>query len=368
MSRFAAIGAGQHFELDAKLLGEQLAAEVEKRFWAKLRSREKPTSRLTNRASSLGDACLRRMVLWRTRGEEAKGIDDTGLAIFNMGHMIEGPVRRLVEELGFEVEQSQLAFPPNDFKVSGHIDGVIRHHRAPVRFILEIKGLNGATWKQIRTADDIREHAKSWVSKYYSQGQIYAALSEILRWGDDEIPIEGVLFVLFNKWTGELRAVAAPLDYQEAEKLLDKSMEIEAHVANKTLPGYIADRGECIGCPFFPHVCKPEMPEVTGELRVLVPGDPDHADILAALETLQDGRETVADVEAAEEFLFGKAGRLRGVGAIVVQGNGEEDWHVTGAWSPYTSYKVPADVKAQYKETDPQGTWRKKIAAVKRKG
>ena len=368
MSRFAAIGKGQGFELDAKLLGEQLAAEVEKRFWSKLRAREQPTSRLTNRASSLGDACLRRMVLWRTRGEEAKGIDDTGLAIFNMGPMIEGPVRRLVEELGFEIEQAQLSFPPNDFRVSGHIDGVILHHKAKVRFILEIKGLNGATWKQLRTADDIREHAKSWVSKYYSQGQIYAALSEILRWGDDQVPIVGVLFVMFNKWTGELRAIPAPLDYQEAEKLLDKSVEIESHVAAKTLPEYIKDRGECIGCPFFPQTCKPELPQASGELRVLVPGDPDHADILAALEMRQNAAGSVADYKEADDFLFAEGGRLRGIGAIVVQGPDGEDWHVTGAYSPSTSYKVPEEIRAPYKNTNDQGQWRKKIALVKRNG
>lgn len=361
MSRFAAIAASEGYQQDALLLGQQLADEVERRFTEKLRAREKPTSRLTNRASSLGDPCLRRMVLWRTQGEQAKGIDDTGLAIFALGHLLEGPVRRYVEELGFEIEKAQLAFPPNDFKVSGHIDGVIRHHRAPVRFILEIKTLNGATWKQLKSFEDIREHAKSWVAKYYSQGMVYAALGEIMRWDDDDIPIAGVLYVLFNKWTGELRAVPAPLDYGEAEKLLDKSVEIEAHVAAKTLPEYIEDKGECISCPFHPHVCKPPMPETVSELRIIE--DPD---VLAALETRANAAVAVKDYVEADDYLFGSGGRLRGLQAVVVPGPEGADWHVKGAFSPSTSYKVPEEVRAPYKTTNPQGQWRKKIELVKR--
>lgn len=356
-------GLGEDLQPSPELLGHDLAELVERRFMERLRSRDQPTSARTNRASSMGDPCLRRLVLKRTVGEQERQPDDTGLAIFNLGHMLEGPVRRLVEDLGFEVEKAQLAFPPNDFNVSGHIDGVIRHPRFNIRCILEIKGVNGQTWKGLRTADDIREHSKSWVNKWGAQGQLYPVLSDIMRWGEDDIPIIGTLFVLLNKWTGELRAVFALADYAQAEALLDKSLAIEVHVAAKTLPDFCAERGECLTCGFRPHACQPPLVAADTPLRIFT-----EPEVLAALEMRQNAAGAVADYKEADEYLFGEGGVLRGCGLAIIPCPEEEwDFHVTGGWSSNTTYKVPAEVKAPYKEVDAKGKWLKKIAVVPRR-
>lgn len=345
---------------DAIHLGRQLAEDISQRFLAHIRQRSKPTSRPTNRASSLGDPCLRRLVYWRTAGEQAADTTDTSLAIFNTGNLLEGPIRRMVEEMGFEVERSQMSFPRNEYNVSGHVDGFIKSRSMPVLFVLEIKTLNGNTWKQLSSYQDIAEHAKSWVSKYAAQGQIYATLAEIERWGE-ELPVVGILYVLFNKWTGELKAIPAPLDYKHAGELLDKAKMIEQHVQAKTLPDFIEDTEECRGCPFFQRVC---FPPVRFEgATVLVIEDPD---VLEALETIHSKETAAKEYKAAKEYLFEDGGRLRGVELALVprQGEGAGHFEVRGKWSPNTTYKVPEAIREPYKKMDPKGKWLKTIDVV----
>lgn len=359
-ARFQSVSADAGVLHDPVALGEELAQEVQRRFLEKLRSREKPSSRQTNRASSLGDPCLRRLVLWRTKGHEAKEIDDVGLAIFHEGHLLEGPIRRLVEELGFEVHSGQQSFPYNSFNVSGHIDGKIAHPRMPVLYILEIKTVNGVTWKQLGSHADIREHKKSWVSKWSDQGQLYAGLSEILRWGE-ELPVLGVLYVLFNKWTGQLKAIPAPLDYKHAEALLDKSVAIEAHVADGTLPDFIEDREECETCPFFGRACHPPIDHRGTAFKIV-----DDLDVVAAVETMQNARGSAKDFQEAKDYLFGDGGRLRGIElALVPCPDGQGHYEIRGKFSPNTTYKVPPEIREPYKDVNPTGKWLPKVELVK---
>lgn len=352
-------GEEQH---DPVALGQELAEEVNHRFLEHIRGRGKPTSWPTIRASSLGDPCLRRMVYRRTQGELAADVDDVGLAIFNTGNLLEGPIRRMVEEMGFDIERSQMSFPRNDFNISGHIDGFIRHRKMPVLYVLEIKTLNGTTWKQLNTFQDIAEHSRSWVSKYAAQGQIYAALSEICRWGE-ELPVLGVLYVLFNKWTGQLKAIPAPLDYHMAEGLLDKAVEIEAHVKAGSLPDFIDDPEECRTCPFVGRACHPPINFSGGPTMQVI----DDLDVVADLETVTKKEGDWKEYEEAWERLFGgKAGRLRGIELAVVPCPGEEGghWEVRGKWSSNTTYPVPKEVKERFKRVDPEGKWLPRVARV----
>lgn len=355
-ARFIGIEQAANLEHDVEALGEELAAEISTRFTQYLRRRNRASSAATNRASSMGDPCLRRLVYRRTSGASAKPIDDTGLAIFNTGNMLEGPIRRLVEELGFEVHSGQQDFPVNDFNVSGHIDGKIRHHRVPVLFVLEIKTVNPYTWAQLKTADDIRNHAKSWVQKWAGQGQIYAALSEIQRWGED-LPVLGVMYVLFNKLTGQLKPIPSPLDYEQAEDILEKAVEIEAHLSAKTLPEFVGDPNECRSCAFLGGVCNPPI-NFHGVGMTFV----DDIDIVRMLQQYQENKDKKALFEEADEYLFGSTGgRLRGVEYAVVPTD-TGDFHVAGKLCQSTSYKIPASIKEPFKTTTPQGMYRKTVS------
>lgn len=349
---------------DPVALGQQLAADVNRRFLEHLRARGAPTSTNTNRASSLGDPCLRRGVLRRTAGEQARPIDDVGLAIFNTGNLLEGPIRRMIEDLGFEIDRSQRSFPPNDHLVSGHIDGVIKHRQLNVAYILEIKTLNGTTWGQLNTYADIAEHSKSWVSKYAAQGVIYAALNEIYRWGE-EAPILGVLYILFNKYTGQLKAIPAPLDqdaWRFAESLLDRADAINQHVEDRTLPDFIDDAEECRGCPFVGRACHPPIDMKGAELQVC-----DDVDVIAALETLDSCEEAADRHKEAKAYLFDKekGGRLRGAALCMVPfRDGSGHWLIRGKVSPSTTYKVPPEIRDKYKKVDPEGTYKPTIERV----
>lgn len=199
----------------------------------------------TNRASSLGHPCERKLVFDRTRWEEAT-LHDVGLQfIFDEGHVQEQQVLKDLADAGVQVIEQQRDYEWREFQITAHLDGKAL---VPDAVTLEIKSMNPYTFTQIGTAQDIIQSHKHYIRAYAAQAQIYMLLSNSPR----------AVFIFKNKSTGQLKEIWMELDYQFAEELLQKATRINAHVEAKTIPEPIAWQEDVCGRCAYAHICLPE--------------------------------------------------------------------------------------------------------------
>ena len=224
-----------------------------------LESRQKNYPCHANRASSIGDDCLRRLVYERTSWE-LKAKVDIGLEFaFLIGNIIEEPLTRLVKDAGFTIERTQESFNARgrngETLLTGHIDGVIR--KGDYKAVLEVKTMSPFVWDKIETVADFQRY--SWTRKYIHQLNIYCY--------GLEIP-DGI-WVLINKSSGRIRQIVWKLDYQLAEEALSKAEEINRHVLNNTIPEFDIrwPVSDCEKCSFV-SLCNPPMNREASELIV----------------------------------------------------------------------------------------------------
>lgn len=231
------------------------------------------------RASGIGNECERAVVYDRVTPADQRTRHTPELqAIFELGKDFEKIAVRRLEDMGAEIVQRGRDYLDRRYELSGHTDLKLRMPHWPRAVTGEIKGLNPYTGEGIESLDDIRNSRQAWVRKYYAQLQMYLFLA-----GEDL----GV-FVLFNKSTGWPTFIDCPIDYEYAEKLIQRAERVKLHVANGTLPDRHLSK-ECQRCQFL-SVCSPNIDYGDG---VLILSDPE-------LEALVKRREELA--EAASEF------------------------------------------------------------------
>lgn len=195
-------------------------------------------------ASSLGYRCERRLVYSRSQPDDAELVGEELASIFAEGDLHQTDVRRELLELGFEALEAERPFRDSTLEISGRIDGMLSlpgDHQS--RIPLEIKSCSGTPPD---TADGLRNH-KGLYGRYYAQMQVYLYLTSR----------EVGIFLFKDKITGLWTLVVVPLDYDYAEKILKKAERVRDHVRAKTLPDRLADRSECVGCPWQNTACLP---------------------------------------------------------------------------------------------------------------
>jgi CRISPR/Cas system-associated exonuclease Cas4 (RecB family) len=275
----------------------------------------------SNRASDLGNPCLRYHVLNRTRWEE-KSLHDVGLqGIFDLGNDIEEIALRELAAAGLKVVEQQKPFNWPEYGITGHLDGlVILDGKA---YPLEIKSCSPFVFDAIHTADDLKKGKYAYLRKYPVQLTLYMLMSNIER---------GV-FLFKNKVTGAYKEIWLDLDYDLGEQALKRAEAINSHLAAGTVPDPIEYSEECDRCGFA-HICNvdhigKEVEIDTGELATML-------DRLDALKPAVKEYEEIDDqvkkaVEGREKVLAG-------------------NWFVTGKFMERKSYDIPTDLKAQYEK------------------
>ena len=177
----------------------------------------------TNRASSIGDPCARRLVYMRTDWDKARPFSLDTLKVFREGNNQERITLRDMIDAGFEVSQMQRAIDYPQHKITGHVDLFIKWQGE--QWLLEIKSMSPYIWESVNTIQDF--HKYSWTAKYLGQVCLYMLMSNEPRG----------LFALKNKSTGQIKWIEFELDYDFAESLLKK-----ADVVNNSVDARIAAR------------------------------------------------------------------------------------------------------------------------------
>lgn len=201
----------------------------------------------SNRASSLGDPCIRRLVYERTHWNE-KQLHDVGLQlIFDEGNNQEKIVLRDLTEAGFEIYEQQRAFEERDLQITGHMDLKIKLPDSDRLFPCEIKSMSPNIFDKVNTLQDFYNLPYQWLKKYPAQLLLY-----MLAANEDR----GV-FILKNKSTGKIKEIWIDMDWDLTSALYEKAARINDFVKDGTLPDRVDDLDVCEKCPFA-HICLPD--------------------------------------------------------------------------------------------------------------
>ena len=268
----------------------------------------------SNRASELGNECLRYLVLNRTRWQE-KTLHDARLQmIFDMGKMVEESVMQDLREAGFVIVEQQRPFSWAKYQITGSIDCKIAIDGKT--YPTEIKSAAPFSFDSINSIEDMRRHKWAYMRRYPAQLTLYLLM-------DNK---DKGLFIFKNKSTGELKEIWLDLDYDFAESLIKKAETINKHVAEGTLPPPMEYNEEvCPECPFT-HICLPKRigisPQVTDDIELI--------ELLTKYQQLKPIKKQFEDVnDRLKKLLEGKDKLLAG------------DFWVTGKWIERKGFVTP---------------------------
>ncbi len=211
----------------------------------------------TNRASSLGEGCVRRLVYDRTRWQDALEPSDDLKLIFQEGDKHERAVLMDLSYAGFTVIEQQVSLEWPEHQITGHVDAVVVDQETGEAYPLDIKSMSAHIWDQsfqrgggVYEWSEVREafNWRPWLKKYQPQITLYCLMKNCPA---------GILLCV-NKGTGALAQVNVELDYELGEALLRKAGEVNRHVAAGTLPERIPfDDNVCPRCPYY-TICLPD--------------------------------------------------------------------------------------------------------------
>lgn len=221
-----------------------------------------------NRASSIGDPCMRRLVLDRVAWEhKSKNSVDLQM-VFEEGNLHEGKVLKDLTEAGFQIIEQQVSYIDKNSGITGHIDAVVVHEEKSVP--IEIKSCAPHIFMALKVypkdkyLDAMDELGKKypWLKKYPAQIMIYLFAKGVEK---------GI--VLFkNKSNGQLKQFNVEIDLIYLDHLFKKSHKINVCVENiennqidvvngsadAYLPDRINEKDICESCNFN-HICLPDI-------------------------------------------------------------------------------------------------------------
>jgi len=284
----------------------------------------------SNRASDLGNPCVRYHVYNRTRWSE-KSLHDVGLQqIFDLGNDFEQIALRELQEAGIRIIEQQRSFEWREYQITGHVDGLVQMNGSA--YPIEIKSMSPFVFDSIQDITSLTKGKYAYLRRYPTQLNLYMLMKGIDR----------AVFLFKNKSTGAYKEIWMNLDYELGEETLKRAEAINAHVKAGTLPDRIADDSQCDDCPFV-HICLPE--HIGKEVEI------DTGELATMLDRLEELKPAVKEYEEIDDQVKKAVeGREK-----VLAGN----WFVLGKWMERKSYDIPAEIKAQYEKITQY--WRKTI-------
>lgn len=200
----------------------------------------------SNRASNLGHPCTRYLVYERTRWQERTMHDARVQMIFDIGNDFEDRIMKDLKEAGFTVIEQQRPFFWKEYTISGHVDAKILVDGEALP--LECKSMSPFAFDKTNTVEDMLKSKYAYMRQYPGQLTLYLLMDNKERG----------IFLLKNKSTGAMKEIVYDLDYDLGESLLKKAEEINAHVANETVPEPIEWEDHiCSECAYL-HICTPD--------------------------------------------------------------------------------------------------------------
>jgi hypothetical protein len=236
-----------------------MAEQVEEKYRARMTalSRKQFPSK-SNRASSLGHPCVRYLYYERTQSHLAAPPSVWLQSLFEEGKRSEGFVRQQMLEVGIDITgYDQVSWPANAYDITGHADTLIHHvEDGKARaMVTELKRVNEHTFNRLRHQSDFYD-PDAYFYKWLCQLQTYIFLATM---SDSEVEIDGGAFLLRNAYTGWPRLIPVELDWDLAEKLVDRAESVNRHLKTMSTPDFCGKPRVCRTCRFRTVVCNPPL-------------------------------------------------------------------------------------------------------------
>jgi len=261
-----------------------------------------------NRASNLGDPCIRRLVYERTHWQERLLHDVHLQLLFDEGNNQEKIVVRDLQDAGFEIYEQQRSFEIKDLQITGHMDLKLKISGDETLYPTEIKSMAPHIFQKVNQVLDFYNKSYPWLQKYPPQLLLY-------MYASDE---ERGVWILKNKSTGALKEIWVDFDYDLVDEIFCKAQVINEHIENKTMPDRIEDLELCARCPFR-HICLPERDFGKG---IIIEDDETLTEMIDRLEDLKESyseyislnKKITESVKEKDNFIVGNR------------------YHITGKW------------------------------------
>lgn len=222
-----------------------LEQELPKKIDDLLLARNKTHPCHTNRASDLGHPCLRFLFYVRTSWDKRQRPTLDALYRMNEGVEQERILIRQLMEAGYDITCQQQTLFWKEYNITGHFEGNISRNGS-IPALIEIKSMSTMTYDKLNEPKDFLN--QFWHEKWYAQIQIYLILREEERG----------YFFLKNRDNGKIKVIPIELDYDYAEKLIQKAVLINDHVECDEPPGRLQNEMKiCQMCDFLSICCPP---------------------------------------------------------------------------------------------------------------
>lgn len=196
----------------------------------------------SNRASQIGDSCIRKLTYYRIYPELQQLHTIDSQYRFNEGNYQEKLLISDMQKAGLEIINQQRDFYDQKYQLSGHIDGDILYKSN--KFPFDVKSVDPNIWKQIDENNIESLYKYAWMKKYPAQLQSYMFLAER----------EESILIFKNKSSGMIKIMWLELDFDYCENILQKCEKINNYVKKQELPDRILTE-DCPNCPFYINCC-----------------------------------------------------------------------------------------------------------------
>jgi len=189
--------------------------------------------------SYIGHECARRVWYHYHKPDLQEAIGPRIQRIFDMGHMIEDYLVKMLVSTGLEVHEKDSngdQFGFEDGPVRGHIDGVIKNIPESTKaHLLEIKSANNKNFNSM-----VKKGIRNVYEHYWVQAQIYAY----------KMKLDKILFIVYNKDNSELYQERMDVNKKAAKAYLKRAKDLAIEELEPPREYRNESFYKCKFCPF----------------------------------------------------------------------------------------------------------------------
>jgi hypothetical protein len=157
---------------------------------------------------------------------------------------------RRLDDLGFEVEETQVLLDWPEYQIAGKQDMLLRDRKLKRSGVpAEIKSLARWGYEQIGSVADMLASRSIYYRLYPHQLNLYMVLRDC----------SSGLFILRNREDGALKTIAMEVSFELAQQCLNRAVVVNEAVASGVAPPVIEWCDWCESCDFRTYCRHPEL-------------------------------------------------------------------------------------------------------------